>query len=61
MYKRDRAHVEEVYVVGFVPCTTIPNDVPEAFDPFLEPLMDFKFPILQTLQSVTSSQLKDPL
>ena len=39
MYKRDRAHVEEVYVVGFVPFTTIPNDVPEAFDPFLEPLM----------------------
>ena len=26
------------YVVGFVPCTTIPNDVPGTFDPFLEPL-----------------------
>lgn len=43
MYKRDRAHVEEVYVVGFVPCTIIPNYVPEAFDPFLEPLMNDLF------------------
>ena len=40
MYKKDRSHVKEVYVVGFVPCTTIPNDVPETFDPFLEPLMN---------------------
>ena len=40
MYKRDRAHVEEVYVVGFVPSTFVPNDVPECFDPFLEPLMN---------------------
>ena len=39
MYKADRAHKEEVYVVGFVPCTSVPNDVPESFDPFLEPLM----------------------
>ena len=40
MYKKDRSHVKEVYVVGFVPCTTIPNDVPETFDPSLEPLMN---------------------
>jgi len=40
MYKKDRSHVKEVYVVGFVPCTTIPNDVRETFDPFLEPLMN---------------------
>lgn len=40
MYKKDRAHVKEVYVVGFVPCTTTPKDVPETFDPFLEPLMN---------------------
>ena len=36
MCKRDHAHVEEVYVVGFVPSTFVPNDVPEWFDPFLE-------------------------
>ena len=40
MCKEDRAHVDEVYVVGFVPCTSVPNDVPEAYDPFLKPLMD---------------------
>ena len=41
IYMRDHAHLEEVYVVGFVPCTTIPNDdAPEALDPFLEPLMN---------------------
>lgn len=40
MYKKDRSHVKEVYVVGFVPCTTIPDDVPETFHPFLEPLMN---------------------
>lgn len=40
MYKEDRAHVDEVYVVGFVPSTSVPNDVPEHFDPFLEPLMN---------------------
>ena len=39
MCKEDRTHVEEVYVVGFVPCTSVPNNVPEAYDPFLEPLM----------------------
>lgn len=36
MCKRDHAHVEEVYVVGFVPSTFVPNDVPERFDPFLD-------------------------
>ena len=40
MYREDRAHVEEVYVVGFVPNTSVPNDVPEHFDPFLEPLVN---------------------
>ena len=40
MYKEDRAHVEEVYVVGFVPNNSVPNDVPERFGPFLEPLMN---------------------
>ena len=39
MCKEDRTHVDEVYLVGFVPCTSVPNDVPEAYDPFLEPLM----------------------
>ena len=39
MHKEDHAHVEEVYVVGFVPSNSVPNDVPERFDPFLEPLM----------------------
>ena len=32
--------MKDVYVVGFVPCTTTPKDVREAFDPFLEPLMN---------------------
>lgn len=27
-------------MVGFVPCTSVPNDVPETYDPFLKPLMD---------------------
>jgi len=40
MFKNDRAHVNEVYVVGFVPCTSIPSDLPEGYDPFLQPLMN---------------------
>ena len=28
MTKRDRCHVEEVYVVGFVPCSDLPKDLP---------------------------------
>lgn len=40
MYKKKRSHVDEVYVVGFVPCTSVPCDIPERFDPFLEPLMN---------------------
>ena len=39
MNKEDRAHVEEVYVAGFVANNSVPNDVPERFDLFLEPLM----------------------
>ena len=33
-------NVDEVYVVGFVPCTSVRNDVPETYDPFLKRLMD---------------------
>ena len=40
MRKSDRCHVEEVYVVGFVPCSELPKDLPEYLDPFLKPLMD---------------------
>lgn len=40
MYKEDLAHVEEVYVVGFVPNNSVPYDVPECLHPFLEPLMN---------------------
>ncbi len=39
MRKEDRNHVDEVYVVGFVPSYAVPN-IPEALDPFLQPLMD---------------------
>ena len=39
MKKEDRNHVDEVYVVGFVPSYAVPN-IPEALDPFLQPLMD---------------------
>jgi len=38
MTKNDRNHVEEVYVVGFIPCYQVPN-LPEALDPFLQPLL----------------------
>jgi hypothetical protein len=38
MTKNDRNHVEEVFVIGFVPSYKVPN-LPESFDPFLEPLM----------------------
>ena len=40
MRKSDRCHVEEVYVVGFVPCSELPKDLPEYLDPFLKPLTD---------------------
>ena len=40
MTKRDRCHVEEVCVVGFVPCSDLPKDLPEHLDPFLKPLVD---------------------
>ena len=35
MTKTDRSHVDEVYVVGFVPSSEVPN-LPEALDPFLQ-------------------------
>ena len=40
MTKNDRNHVEEVYVVGFIPCYQVPN-LPEALDPFLLPLLQY--------------------
>ena len=40
MTKRDRCHVEEVYVVGFVPCSDLLKDLPKYLDPFLKPLVD---------------------
>lgn len=40
MYKKDRFYVKEVYVVGFVFCIIIFNDVFEIFDLFLELLMN---------------------
>ena len=39
MKKEDRNHVDEVYVVGFVPSYIVPN-IPEALEPFLHPLMN---------------------
>ena len=39
MKKEDRNHVNEVYVVGFVPSHVVPN-IPEALDPFLHPLVN---------------------
>lgn len=36
--KAERNHVDEVYVIGFVPCFEVPN-IPCALDPFMEPLM----------------------
>lgn len=38
MKKADRNHVDEVFVVGFVPCFEVPN-LTYSLDPFLEPLM----------------------
>lgn len=38
MKKEDRNHVDEVYVVGFVPSYIVPN-IPVALDPFLHPLL----------------------
>jgi len=37
--KSERCKVEEVYVVGFLPCFQIPN-LPNGLDPFLQPLMN---------------------
>jgi len=33
MKKAERNHLEEVYVVGFVPCFQVPN-LPNGLDPF---------------------------
>jgi len=38
MTKCDRSHIEEVYVLGFVPSSEVPK-LPETLDPFLLPLM----------------------
>jgi len=39
MKTSERNHVDEVYVVGFVPCFEVPN-LPESLDPFLQPFMN---------------------
>ena len=52
MYKEDHADVEEVYVVGFGPNNSVPNDVLERFDPFLEPLMNI--PTIITMVTIVS-------
>lgn len=38
MTNNDRNHVEEVYVLGFIPCHQFPN-LPETLHPFLPPLV----------------------
>lgn len=38
MTKSERSHVDEVYVLGFVPSSEVPK-LPETIDPFLQPLM----------------------
>lgn len=35
MYKKDRTHIDEVYVIGFVPCSSLPKGIPQVYDPFL--------------------------
>lgn len=40
MRKSERSHVDEVYVVGFVPCSEVPNNLPYGLDPFLQPLVN---------------------
>ena len=37
--KEHRCHIDEVYVVGFVPSYLIPKKRSQALDPFLEPLI----------------------
>lgn len=39
MKKAERNHVEEVYLVGLVPCSQVPN-LPNGLDPVLQPLMN---------------------
>jgi len=39
MSKADRASVEEIYTVGFVPSYLLPDQRPNSLDPFLEPLV----------------------
>ena len=38
MTKNDRNHVEQLYVLRFIPCHQGPH-LPEALDPFLTPLV----------------------
>ena len=38
MTKNDRNHVEQIYVLRFIPCHQVPH-LPEALDPFLMPLV----------------------
>ena len=40
MKKADRCKVDEVYVIGFVPCYILPKKRPVTLDPFLHPLME---------------------
>ena len=39
MKKAERNHVEEVYVVSFVPCSQVPN-LPNGLEPFWQPVMN---------------------
>ena len=39
MKRAERNHVEEVYVVSFVPCSQVPN-LPNGLDPFWQPVMN---------------------
>ena len=39
MTKHDRSKVDEVYVCEFIPSYAVPNKMPWAMDPFLDPLI----------------------
>lgn len=39
MKRAERNHVEEVYVVSFVPCSQVPN-LPNGLEPFWQPVMN---------------------
>ena len=40
MKKVDRCKVDEVYVIGFVPCYILPKKSPVTLDPFLHQLTE---------------------